>query len=238
MNEQENGIEVPGVVDNLAAKVKEASLDPDCNAMCEEMITSWAQKGLVGESCPKMLMMTPCGTKGHTPVPPEPGAPGMGYFLLAGDKLSAGLVELIKSDPAAALKGERGCGYKGCHSTYWDSLEAYNHLYPRELMCQSREVLHPVIWADPDDDGCKEHPESSVWSHPNITCRMLLKYLEKSVMSKFRSRPTIFNVTKNGKLGKTSKYLLETENWIVLTYRQLLVWTRVRDFGVDLELVG
>ena len=39
-------------------------------------------------------------------------------------------------------------------------------------------------------------------------------------------------------MGKTSKYLLETENWIVLTYRQLLVLGRVRDFGVDLELVG
>ena len=38
-------------------------------------------------------------------------------------------------------------------------------------------------------------------------------------------------------MGKTSKYLLETENWIVLIYRQLLVWGRVRDFGVDLQLV-
>ena len=69
MNKQDNGTEVPGVVDNLAAKVKEASLDPDCNAMCEEMITSWAQKGLVGESCPKLLMMTPCSTKDHTLCP-------------------------------------------------------------------------------------------------------------------------------------------------------------------------
>ena len=96
MNKQDNGTEVPGVVDNLAAKVKEASLDPDCNAMCEEMITSWAHKGVVGEPSPKLLMMTPCGTKDHTPVPPEPGVPGIGYFLLAGTKLSAGLVELIK----------------------------------------------------------------------------------------------------------------------------------------------
>ena len=171
-------------------------------------------------------------------MPGEPGVPGMGYFFLAGEKLSAGLVELIKSNPATALKDERGCCYKGCRSTYWESLGAYNHLYPRELMCQSRERLHPVIWADPDDDGCKEHPESSVWSHPNMTCRMLLKYLEKSLMSKFRARPTIFNVTRNDKLGKTTKYLVETENWMILTYRQLLVWGRVRDFGVDLELVG
>ena len=32
-------------------------------------------------------------------------------------------------------------------------------------------------------------------------------------------------------------FLLEHKNWIVLTYRQLLVWGKVRDFGVDLQLV-
>ena len=166
----------------------------------------------------------------------KPGEPGMGYFYLAGEKLSAGLVEQIKSDPAVALKGERGCGYKGCRSTFWESLEAYSHNYPREVMCQARESLHPVVWAFPDDDGCKDHPESSVWSHPNMSGRMTLKYLEKSVMSKFRSRPSIFSLVKNDKLGKTSNFLLDTENWIVLTYRQLLVWGKVRDFEVDLEL--
>ena len=76
MSEQEKGIEPPceggDQVDNLAAKVKETSLDPDCNALCEEMIASWALKGSVVESCPKILMMTPCGTKGHTPVPGDP----------------------------------------------------------------------------------------------------------------------------------------------------------------------
>ena len=76
MSEHDNGIEPPceggDQVDNLAAKVKETSLDPDCNALCEEMIASWALKGSVGESCPKILMMTPCGTKGHTPVPGDP----------------------------------------------------------------------------------------------------------------------------------------------------------------------
>ena len=40
-------------------------------------------------------------THPNTPVPGEPGVPGMGYFFLAGEKLSTGLVELIKSDPAA-----------------------------------------------------------------------------------------------------------------------------------------
>ena len=105
-------------------------------------------------------------------------------------------------------------------------------------MCQSRERLHPVIWADPDDDGCQEHQESSVWSHPMMTCRMLLIYLEKSLMSKFRGRPSIFNVISNDKLGKTTKSLVETDFWMTLTYRQLLVWGRVRDFKVDLELVG
>ena len=92
-------------VASLTAKVQETSLDTDSNTVCEEMIASWAQKGSVGDSCPKTLMMTPCGTKGHTPVPGAPGVPGMGYFYMAGEKLSAGLVELIKSDPATALKG-------------------------------------------------------------------------------------------------------------------------------------
>ena len=96
MDNQENEPEVPGVVDTLAAQVQETGMEPDCNALCEEMITSWAHKGVVGEPSPKLLMMTPCGTKDHTPVPPEPGVPGIGYFLLAGTKLSAGLVELIK----------------------------------------------------------------------------------------------------------------------------------------------
>ena len=109
-----------------------------------------------GEPSPKLLMMTPCGEKDHTPVPPEPGVPGIGYFLLAGTKLSAGLVELIKSDPAVALKGEKGCGYQGCESSWWDSLEVYNHQYPREVMCEQREVLHPVVWADPEQDGCRD----------------------------------------------------------------------------------
>ena len=124
MSEEDKESEPPSEVDNLAAKVQESSLDPDCNAMCEEMIVSWALKGAAGESCPKILLMTPCGTKGHTPVIGKPGEPGMGYFYLAGEKLSAGLVEQIKSDPAVALKGERGCGYKGCRSTFWESLEA------------------------------------------------------------------------------------------------------------------
>ena len=153
MNNQENEPEVPGEVDTLAAQVQETSLDPDCNALCEEMITSWAHKGVAGEPSPKLLMMTPCGTKDHTHVPPEPGVPGIGYFLLAGTKLSAGLVELIKSDPAVALKGEKGCEYKDCQSSWWDSLEVYNHQYPREVMCEQREVLHPVVWADPEEDG-------------------------------------------------------------------------------------
>ena len=105
-------------------------------------------------------------------------------------------------------------------------------------MCQNREKLHLVIWADPDDDGCQEHPESSFWSHPMMTARMLLIFLEKTLMSKFRGRPSIFNVCRNVKLGKTTKNLVETEFWMPLTFRQLLVWGKVRDFKVDLELEG
>ena len=45
------------------------------------------------------------------------------------------------------------------------------------------------------------------------------------------------NVTKNCNVGKTSNSYWNTKNWIVLTYRQLLVWGKVRDFGVDLQLV-
>ena len=101
-------------------------------------------------------------------------------------------MELIKSNPAQALRGEKGCGYKGCKDTFFDSIGAFNELHPRELMCQSRERLHPVIWADPDVEGCQEHPESSFWSHPLMTARMLLLYLEKTLLSKFRGRPDIF----------------------------------------------
>ena len=72
MDNQENEPEVPGGVDTLAAQVQETSLEPDCNALCEEMITSWAHKGVAGEPSPKLLMMTLCGKKYYTPVPPEP----------------------------------------------------------------------------------------------------------------------------------------------------------------------
>ena len=109
---------------------------------------------------------------------------------------------------------------------------------PRELMWQSREKLHPVIWADPDVEGCQEHPESSFWSHPLMTVRMILLYLEKTLLSKFRGRPELFNVCKNEMLCKTTKDLVETEYWMPLTFRQLLVWGKVRDFKVDLELEG
>ena len=39
-------------------------------------------------------------------------------------------------------------------------------------------------------------------------------------------------------LCKTTKELVETEYWMPFTFRQLLVWGKVRDFKVDLELEG
>ena len=71
-----------------------------------------------------------------------------------------------------------------------------------------------------------------------MTARMLLLYLEKTLLSKFRVKPEIFNVCKNDKLGKTTKDLVETEFWMPLTFCQLLVWGKVSDFKVDLELEG
>ena len=41
----------------------------------------------------------------HTPVQ------GKGYFVLPGDRLQAGLSELIKSKPGDVLRGPKGCEY-------------------------------------------------------------------------------------------------------------------------------
>ena len=82
---------------------------------------------------------------------------------------------------------------------------------PRELKCQSREKLHNVILADPDVEGCQDQPESSFWSHALMTVRMVLLCIEKTLQSKYRGRPELFNVCKNERLGKTNKELEETE---------------------------
>ena len=37
--------------------------------------------------------------------------------------------------------------------------------------------------------------------------------------------------------GKSSRFLQDHKDWIVITYCQLLVWGKSRDFGVDLQLV-
>ena len=44
-------------------------------------------------------------------------------------------------------------------------------------------------------------------------------------------------MTLNTNAGRTCRFLQEHENWIVITYCQLLVWGKSRDFGVDLQLV-
>ena len=118
-------------VESLANAVEQTNLDNTERSpercpylMCEDMMETWTVKGVAGDACPKTLMMTACGTKKHTP------APGKGYFCLAGDKLQAGLTELIKSNPAQALRGERGCGYKGCKSSFFESIGASNDLNP------------------------------------------------------------------------------------------------------------
>ena len=69
MDTQENEPEVPSELDTLVNQVQETSLDPDCNDLCDKMISSWSHKGVAGEASPKLLLMTPCGEKDHTPVP-------------------------------------------------------------------------------------------------------------------------------------------------------------------------
>ena len=81
----------------------------------------------------KFAIMTPCGEKGHSPVLLEPGKPGKGYFLIPGAKLSSGRWELIKSDPGLALRSEKGCGYAKCDSNWWNSVEAYAEMYPKQV---------------------------------------------------------------------------------------------------------
>ena len=48
MDDEDKESEPPSEVDNLAAMVQGSSIDPDCNAMCEEMILSLVQKGAAG----------------------------------------------------------------------------------------------------------------------------------------------------------------------------------------------
>ena len=237
MNKNENEPEVPTELDSLADQVEANRLEPDPNDLCEKLICGMSHKGMSNEASPKMAIMTPCGEKGHSPVLLEPGMPGKGYFLIPGAKLSSGRWELIKSDPGLALRSEKGCGYAKCDSNWWNSVEAYAEMYPKEVRCEQRETLHSVQWADPDSDGCREHPDSPVWAHPNNTVRMCLKFLEKAVMAKWRKNPEIFNVVSHVNTGKSSSFIQDQKNWILLTFRQLMVWGRSRDFAIDLQLV-
>ena len=140
-------------------------------------------------------MGTACSVATHTPVQ------GKGYFVLPEDRLQAGLSKLIKSKPGDFLRGPKGCGYQGCRSNFFESIGAFIELYPQVLKCQSREKLHDVIWADPEVEGCLEHTDSSYWSHVLMTVKMVLIFLEKSLQSKFRGKPHLFNVCKVEKLG-------------------------------------
>ena len=100
----------------MVNQVQETSLYPDCNDLCDKMISSWSHKGVAGESSPKLLLMTPCGEKDHTPVPPEPGVLGKGYFLISGSRLSSGRVELIKAAATQTVSPLGGTAWR-CTTT-------------------------------------------------------------------------------------------------------------------------
>ena len=133
---------------------------------------------------------------------------------------------VVQVDATKYMQYKKVMFSKPCHSQNSGCMPVQAVLTWTVAVCQFKVPVTFKVF------NCNSRSVVGVWSHPNITCRMQLKYL-----SKFRSRPDIFNVTKNSNVGKTSKFLLEHENWIVLTYRQLLVWGKVRDFGVDLQLV-
>ena len=237
MKEVENELVIPTGVDSLADLDEAINLEQDPNELCDRLICGISHKGLSTETSPKIGIMTPCREDGHIPVLLEPGKPGKGYFIIPGAKLSSGPWELIKADPGLAMKSDKGCGYDQCDSNWWDSVESYADKYPTQVRCEQRETLHSVQWADPDSDGCREHPDSPVWAHPNNTVRMLLKFLEKQVMLKWRKTPEIFNCVSHVNTGKSSSFLKDRKNWILLTYRQLMVWGRSRDYAIDLMLV-
>ena len=168
----------------------------------------------------------------HIPKLSEPGKVGMGYFIIPGTKLTSGPWEQIKADPGSALQSERGCGYDECSSYWWDSVESFADKYPTIIRCEQRETLHSVQWADPDSDGCREHP-APMWAHPNNTVRMVLKYLEKQVMLKWRKTPEIFNCVSQVNTGKTSNFIKDRKNWIlfysdnfIFPWRTLLARTK------------
>ena len=180
IHEVENEPVITTGVDSLADLDEAINLEQDPNELCDRLICGMAHKGLSTETSPKIGIVTPCMEPGHTPVLPELGKPGKGYFIIPGTKLSSGPWEQIKADPGSALKSDKGCGYAECSSNWWDSVESYADKYPTQIRCEQRETLHSVQWADPDSDGCREHP-APMWAHPNNTVRMVL-YLEKQVM--------------------------------------------------------
>ena len=109
-------------VDSLADLDEAINLEQDPNELCDRLICGMAHKGLLTDTSPKIGIVTPCMEPGHTPVLPELGKPGKGYFIIPGTKLSSGPWEQIKADPGSALKSDKGCGYAECSSNWWDGL--------------------------------------------------------------------------------------------------------------------
>ena len=87
-------------VDSLTNAVEQTNLETterNPYLKFEDMMEVWTVKGAAGDTCPRTLMGTACSVATHTPVQ------GKGYFVLPGDRLQAGLSELIKSKPGKVL---------------------------------------------------------------------------------------------------------------------------------------
>ena len=236
-----DGDKVPGTneneqVDRLTCQVEQTNLEaakksPYC--ALEDLMESWKEKGSAGDTCPRTLMVTACSVVEHPPVQDK------GYFVLPGDRLQASLSERVKTKPSEVLRGPKGCGYQGCRSNFFESIGAYIALYPQVLKCQSRQPLHDVVWADPEVIGCLDHTDSSYWSHVLMTVKLVLIFLEKQLQAKYRGKPHLFRVCKVMNLGvKPDQELDDTDFWMPLSFRQLLVWGKCRDFQQDMELDG
>ena len=72
-----------------------------------------------------------------------------------------------------------------------------------------------------------------------MSVKLVLIFLEKQLQSKFRGKPHLFRVCKVMNLGvKHDHEFDDTDFWMPLSFRQLLVWGKCRDFQQDMELDG
>ena len=105
------------------------------------------------------------------------------------------------------------------------------------LKCQARQPSHDVNWSDPDNIGCKEHPD--YWSHVLMTVKILLIWLEKQIQKKFRTHPGKFPLCKSSGIRVTPKQeFAHIDILMPFAFKELVNWGKLRDFNQDADLGG